>query len=231
MFFKRAFQGLFLGALVLGPCWGGVDVRQQRSPDAEKEFRIYMLKGQLYEAELAKFVQEVAKHKSGPFVGLLLAQTLIRVDGVRSAGLPLLYGLKVGYQKYIKSDVGGLRVYGEYMGGVNRSVLQPQQSSTYQIASLNLDLVMDKSIDTHKKYAIGVFGGLGVGWSAYKDYPSAVRNPNGFGLVINLGVAMTLNIRHRIELAMKVPPLKVSHAFAYNFASDNLYYISYNFLL
>nr|WP_104694962.1 outer membrane beta-barrel protein [Helicobacter salomonis]SFZ72893.1 OMP674 [Helicobacter salomonis]SFZ73026.1 OMP1022 [Helicobacter salomonis] len=231
MFFRRAVQGLFLGTLVLNTCWGGVSVHQQRDISSEREFQIYMLRGQLYEAEQAKLVQEVAKRKSGPFVGVLLTQTLIRINGIRSAGLPLLYGLKIGYQRYVKSDIGGLRVYGEYMGGVNKSVLKPEQSSAYQIASFNVDLVMDKSIDTRKKYAIGVFGGLGVGWSGYKDYPSAVHNPNGFGLVINLGISMTLNIRHRIELALKVPPLKVSHAFAYSFASDNLYYISYNFLL
>ncbi|WP_235853030.1 outer membrane beta-barrel protein [Helicobacter labacensis] len=206
-------------------------VREQRGALAEKEFQIYMLKGQLYEAQQAQLIQEVAKHKSGPFIGVLLAQTIFRVNGIKSMGLPLFYGIKVGYQRYIRSDVGGLRVYGEYLGGVNKSVLQPGQSSSYQLASLNVDLVMDKSIDAHKKYAIGVFGGLGVGWSGYKDYPRAPHNPNGFGLVVNLGIAMTLNTRHRIELALKVPPLKSTHAFSYAFSSGNIYYISYNFLL
>nr|SFZ71442.1 OMP1321 [Helicobacter baculiformis] len=205
--------------------------QEQRSARAEKEFQIYMLKGQLFEAAQRKFAQEVARQKSGPFIGLLLAQARVKVDGTSNGSLPLLYGLKAGYQKCIRSDVGGLRVYGEYMGGVNRSVLKPEQSSSYQIVSFNVDLVMDKSMDKKKKYAIGVFGGLGVGWSAYKDYPSALHNPNSFGLVVNLGVALTLDTRHRIELALKIPPLKTTHAFSYSFVSGNAYYISYNFLL
>ncbi len=199
---------------------------------ARKKFKIYMLRGQLYETKQAMLDQKMAKKKSGAFIGFVLAEVSLKVNGITNQSFPLIYGLKLGYQKYLgHSEVGGLRFYGEYLGGVARSVLQPSQSSFYQIASMNVDLVMDKPIDAGKKYALGVFGGLGVGWNGYKDYPKATNNPNGFGVIVNLGVALTLNTRHRIELALKIPPVKYSHAFSYTFASGNIYYISYNLLL
>ncbi len=224
-------HGIWLFVLIFEICWGGTFTREKRSPKAQKDFEIYMLKGQLYEIQELKLAQEVAKKRSGVFIGALLAQTSLQIAGTKVDSLPLFYGVRAGYQKYIGSDVGGVRVYGEYLGGVNKSVLQANQSSSYQMASANVDLIMDKSIDAKRKYAVGVFGGLGVGWNGYKDYPSATHNPNGFGLVVNLGVALTLDHRHRLELALKMPPLKSSHAFAYAFASGNIYYISYNFLL
>ncbi|WP_053825330.1 outer membrane beta-barrel protein [Helicobacter heilmannii] len=216
--------------LVLCACV--VCVLSARSAIQERQFEIYMLKGQLYEAEQAKLDQKMAKKKSGLFLGAVLAETSLKVNGITNKGFPLIYGVRVGYQKYLgRSEVAGLRLYGEYLGGVAQSVLQAGQTSTYQIATMDLDLVMDKPVDKYKKYAVGVFGGLGVGWSGYKDYASAKNNPNGFGLIINLGVALTLNTRHRIELALKIPPIKYSHAFSYSFAGGNIYYISYNFLL
>ncbi|WP_285650965.1 outer membrane beta-barrel protein [Helicobacter ailurogastricus] len=213
-------------------CFCAVCVLGARSAIQEKQFTIYMLKGQLYEAKQAQLDKKMAKKKSGVFLGFVLAETNLKVNGITNKGFPLLYGVRVGYQKYLgRSEVGGLRFYGEYLGGVAQSVLQAGQTSSYQVATMNLDLVMDKPIDEHKKYAVGVFGGLGVGWNGYKDYPNAKNNPNGFGLLVNLGVALTLNTRHRIELALKIPPLKYSHAFSYSFAGGNIYYISYNFLL
>ncbi|GMB92959.1 hypothetical protein NHP200010_06700 [Helicobacter bizzozeronii] len=231
MSFKFA-QGALWGILLANLCLGtAAPDPHKRTPIQEKQFQIYMLKGQLYEVQQAQLDKQVAKRKSGVFMGVVLAELNLKVDGVSNGSFPLLYGVRVGYQQYLKGGVVGLRYYGEYLGGVAGSVLKDNQSSSYQIASLNVDLVMDKPIDAERKYAIGVFGGLGLGWNGYKDYPKATRNPNGFGVIVNFGVAITLNTKHRIELALKIPPLKSTHAFSYSLTSGNIYYISYNFLL
>lgn len=227
----RFVESLFLAMLISQVCLGGSFSIEKRSMLAQKQFQIYMLRGQLYEAQQAQRDREITKGKSGVFVGLVLGELNLKVNGISNGSFPLVYGLRVGYQKYIRRGVGGLRCYAEYLGGVAGSVLRSNQSSFYQMASMNVDLVMDKPIDIEKKYAVGVFGGLGVGWNGYKDYPKALKNPNGFGVIINFGIALTLNTKHRIELALKIPPLKYSHAFSYSFASGNVYYISYNFLL
>ncbi|PDX27513.1 outer membrane beta-barrel protein [Helicobacter pylori] len=207
----------------------------------KKKRQLYMLKGELHEKNEAILFQQMAKNKSGFFIGVILGDIGINANPYEKFELlsniqasPLLYGLRSGYQKYFANGISALRFYGEYLGGAMKG-FKSDSLASYQTASLNIDLLMDKPIDKEKRFALGIFGGVGVGWNGMYQNLKEIRGysqPNAFGLVLNLGVSMTLNLKHRFELALKMPPLKeTSQTFLYYFKSTNIYYISYNYLL
>ncbi|MGN8448839.1 outer membrane beta-barrel protein [Helicobacter pylori] len=207
----------------------------------KKKRQLYMLKGELHEKNESLLFQRVAKSKSGFFIGVILGDIGVSAHSYEKFELlsniqasPLLYGLRSGYQKYFANGISALRFYGEYLGGAMKG-FKSDSLASYQTASLNIDLLMDKPIDKEKRFALGIFGGVGVGWNGMYQNLKEIKGysqPNAFGLVLNLGVSMTLNLKHRFELALKMPPLKeTSQTFLYYFKSTNIYYISYNYLL
>ncbi len=207
----------------------------------KKKRQLYMLRGELHEKNEAILFQQMAKNKSGFFIGVILGDIGVSAHSYESfeplnniQASPLLYGLRSGYQKYFANGISALRFYGEYLGGAMKG-FKSDSLASYQTASLNIDLLMDKPIDKEKRFALGIFGGVGVGWNGMYQNLKEVKGysqPNAFGLVLNLGVSMTLNLKHRFELALKMPPLKeASQTFLYYFKSTNIYYISYNYLL
>ncbi|GAA6832202.1 outer membrane beta-barrel protein [Helicobacter pylori] len=207
----------------------------------KKKRQLYMLKGELHEKNESILFQRMAKNKSGFFIGVILGDIGINAHSYEKFELlsniqasPLLYGLRSGYQKYFANGISALRFYGEYLGGAMKG-FRSDSLASYQTASLNIDLLMDKPIDKEKRFALGIFGGVGVGWNGMYQNLKEIKGysqPNAFGLVLNLGVSMTLNLKHRFELALKMPPLKeTSQTFLYYFKSTNIYYISYNYLL
>ncbi|PUD18832.1 hypothetical protein C2S04_04560 [Helicobacter pylori] len=207
----------------------------------KKKRQLYMLKGELHEKNESLLFQQMAKNKSGFFIGVILGDIGINAHPNEKFELlsniqasPLLYGLRSGYQKYFANGISALRFYGEYLGGAMKG-FKSDSLASYQTASLNIDLLMDKPIDKEKRFALGIFGGVGVGWNGMYQNLKEIKGysqPNAFGLVLNLGVSMTLNLKHRFELALKMPPLKeTSQTFLYYFKSTNIYYISYNYLL
>lgn len=207
----------------------------------KKKRQLYMLKGELHEKNEAILFQQMAKNKSGFFIGVILGDIGVSAHSYEKfeplsniQASPLLYGLRSGYQKYFANGISALRFYGEYLGGAMKG-FKSDSLASYQTASLNIDLLMDKPIDKEKRFALGIFGGVGVGWNGMYQNLKEIRGysqPNAFGLVLNLGVSMTLNLKHRFELALKMPPLKeTSQTFLYYFKSTNIYYISYNYLL
>ncbi|AHN43100.1 outer membrane beta-barrel protein [Helicobacter pylori] len=209
----------------------------------KKKRQLYMLKGELHEKNESILFQQMAKNKSGFFIGVILGDIGINAHAKSYESFepssniqasPLLYGLRSGYQKYFANGISALRFYGEYLGGAMKG-FKSDSLASYQTASLNIDLLMDKPIDKEKRFALGIFGGVGVGWNGMYQNLKEIKGysqPNAFGLVLNLGVSMTLNLKHRFELALKMPPLKeTSQTFLYYFKSTNIYYISYNYLL
>ncbi|WP_120822006.1 outer membrane beta-barrel protein [Helicobacter pylori] len=207
----------------------------------KKKRQLYMLKGELHEKNESILFQQMAKNKSGFFIGVILGDIGVSAHSYEKFELlsniqasPLLYGLRSGYQKYFANGISALRFYGEYLGGAMKG-FKSDSLASYQTASLNIDLLMDKPIDKEKRFALGIFGGVGVGWNGMYQNLKEIKGysqPNAFGLVLNLGVSMTLNLKHRFELALKMPPLKeTSQTFLYYFKITNIYYISYNYLL
>ncbi|QDY58070.1 hypothetical protein CV726_05665 [Helicobacter pylori] len=207
----------------------------------KKKRQLYMLKGELHEKNESILFQRMAKNKSGFFIGVILGDIGVSAHPYEKfeplsniQASPLLYGLRSGYQKYFANGISALRFYGEYLGGAMKG-FKSDSLASYQTASLNIDLLMDKPIDKEKRFALGIFGGVGVGWNGMYQNLKEIKGysqPNAFGLVLNLGVSMTLNLKHRFELALKMPPLKeTSQTFLYYFKSTNIYYISYNYLL
>ncbi|MBH0261149.1 hypothetical protein I6663_00785, partial [Helicobacter pylori] len=137
----------------------------------KKKRQLYMLKGELHEKNESILFQQMAKNKSGFFIGVILGDIGINANPYEKFELlsniqasPLLYGLRSGYQKYFANGISALRFYGEYLGGAMKG-FKSDSLASYQTASLNIDLLMDKPIDKEKRFALGIFGGVGVGWN------------------------------------------------------------------
>lgn len=203
MFFRYLFLIFLLSGI--GGLWADISSRNAREA--------YMLKGQLKEQEQEKEFVVVAKQKSGLFVGGFLGNITLKKTPSQVLNLyPLIYGARVGYQKYLNNYIAGLRFYGEYaMAGTEKGL--------YQLGSVNLDLMVDVALSEDKRYALGIFGGVGMGWAGF-------NNLNALGMVTNLGIALTLDMRHRIELELKIPPTSLNGGVL----TSNLYFVSYSFL-
>ncbi|PAF53194.1 hypothetical protein BKH42_07290 [Helicobacter sp. 13S00482-2] len=187
----------------------------------DQKRQVYMLKGQLYEQQNRAKLAEIAKQKNGLFLGGVLGT--MSIDRANYIGHPIALGAKIGYQKYLSSYIAGLRFYAEYLGASDF------QEILYQLGSVNLDLIADIPLDSDQRYSIGFFAGVGMGWTHYDDKltKSALGN---FGPVVNMGMAITLNLKSRIEVEMKIPPIKLNDSQKFKFSTTNLYFVSYNFL-
>lgn len=188
----------------------------------DQKRQVYMLKGQLYEQQRKAELAKIAKEKNGLFVGGVLGTMTVGSTGYEDIH-PLVFGAKVGYQKYLNNYIAGLRFYGEYLGSSDF------EEVFYQLGSVNLDLIADIPLDSDKRYSIGVFAGIGMGWASFSD-ESTKLSLDRFGPVVNLGIAITLDLKSRIELEMKIPPIKLDDSQKFKFSSTNLYFVSYNFL-
>lgn len=188
----------------------------------DQKRQVYMLKGQLYEQQHKAKLAKIAEEKNGLFVGGVLGTMTVGGTGYEDIH-PLVFGAKVGYQKYLNNYIAGLRFYGEYLGGSDF------EGVFYQLGSVNLDLIADIPLDSDNRYSIGVFAGIGMGWTSFSDKDTE-RLLNRFGPVVNLGIAITLDLKSRIELEMKIPPIKLDDSQTFKFSSTNLYFVSYNFL-
>lgn len=200
----------------------------------DQKRQVYMLKGQLYEQQNKARLAKIAEEKNGLFVGGVLGTMTISGTDYEDIH-PIVFGAKVGYQKYLNNYIAGLRFYGEYLGSSDF------EGEFYQLGSVNLDLIADIPLDSDNRYSIGVFAGIGMGWTYFIEKKSFyLLNNDGtssaksslqrFGPVVNLGIAITLDLRSRIELEMKIPPIKLDDSQKFKFSSTNLYFVSYNFL-
>lgn len=216
MFSKKSLT-IFWLILMLGAFLRAEDDAELR----DQKRQVYMLKGQLYEQQHKAELAKIAKEKDGLFVGGILGT--MTVDGSSYEDIhPLAFGIRSGYQKFLNNYIAGLRFYGEYIGGSDF------EEMFYQLGSVNLDLIADIPLDSDKNYSIGVFAGIGMGWTSFSDKNSK-SSLERFGPVVNLGVAITLDLKSRIELEMKIPPIKIDDS-QFKFTSTNLYFVSYNFL-
>lgn len=204
----------------------------------DQKRQVYMLKGQLYEQQNKARLAKIAEEKNGLFVGGVLGTMTISGTDYEDIH-PIVFGAKVGYQKYLNNYIAGLRFYGEYLGSSDF------EGEFYQLGSVNLDLIADIPLDSDNRYSIGVFAGIGMGWTSFSEDKSVhllnndLLNNDGtssksslqrFGPVVNLGIAITLDLKNRIELEMKIPPIKLDDSQKFKFSSTNLYFVSYNFL-
>ncbi|PAF47530.1 hypothetical protein BKH46_03635 [Helicobacter sp. 12S02634-8] len=215
MFFKHTLQGILLFILA------AMALRADELASQKRE--VYMLKGQLYEQEQALKLADIAKKKNGIFMGVILGSMTFNTAYYAQVH-PLVYGLRVGYQKYLKDYIGGLRFYGEYLRADTTKM-------TYQLGSANLDVIADVPLDNNNRYALGGYAGVGMGWVGYGMNTFGLKpDVSHLGIVFNLGLALTLNIKHRIELGIKIPPLVSQAKGLYSFATTNAYMVSYNLL-
>ncbi|PUD44138.1 hypothetical protein C2R92_00140, partial [Helicobacter pylori] len=82
----------------------------------KKKRQLYMLKGELHEKNESILFQQMAKNKSGFFIGVILGDIGVSAHSYEKfeplsniQASPLLYGLRSGYQKYFANGISALR--------------------------------------------------------------------------------------------------------------------------
>lgn len=196
---------------------------ETESDVAEKQKEIYFLKGQLWNIEEQKKNQENLKLKNGFFVGVTIGNSAFEIKNITlDRYYPFLIGTRGGYQKFFENTQAGFRVYLDYLVGVG---FIENNKYIYQNATVNFDVMADVMFDRNKKYGIGFFGGYGMGILSAHIYNT--KDYFDLGLFINFGVSIILNIKHRIDLYFKIPPIK---NFGNTLNTDNLYLITYHYI-
>lgn len=189
---------------------------------SEKQKEIYFLKGQLWNIEEQKKNQENLKLKNGFFVGATIGNSAFEIKNIFSNVYhPFLFGIRGGYQKFFENTQAGFRAYLDYLIGAG---FVESDKYIYQNATVNFDVMADVMFDKNKKYGIGFFGGYGMGiLSTQLEYTKSFLD---LGLFVNFGISVILDIRHRIDLHLKVPPIK---NFGNTLSTKNLYLITYHY--
>ncbi|WP_104697121.1 MULTISPECIES: hypothetical protein [unclassified Helicobacter] len=191
----------------------------------EKQKEIYLLKGQLKAIESEKYAEETLKSKEGFFIGAILGNSFFRNSSyTTNEGYPIIVGIKGGYQKFLNQTQAGFRAYLDYLVGFNFI----DSKYIYQNVTANFDAIGDVMFGRDKRYGISFFGGYGMGLVNVGFLDKArSSNYSDLGIFINLGVGVVLNLKHRIELHLKIPPVK---SFGGNLVISNLYLIAYQYV-
>lgn len=142
-------------------------------------------------------------------------------------------GLQVGYN-YIIMDFLGLRGYLDYNYGfshvhsketqhesMTQTIKDDTTLSTSHAFSLNVDVLFN--LLNSESFAFGLYAGVGLGYATMSRQVKATQESNsgiittvtplgdGFILPINLGIHLTANGHHRIDLGFKIPTLALEY--------------------
>lgn len=143
-------------------------------------------------------------------------------------------GLQVGYN-YIIMDFLGLRGYLDYNygfshvhsketqhEGMTQTIKDNTTLSTSHAFSLNVDVLFN--LLNSESFAFGLYAGVGLGYATMSSQVKATQENNsgiitntvtplgdGFILPINLGIHLTANGHHRIDLGFKIPTLALEY--------------------
>ncbi len=159
------------------------------------------------DAEAKKFF---GKNRSGVLIGLSAGSMGIDLkSSVKSGeGSYSMFGLRLGYQSFPGNKFLGFRLYIDAHAGIgeNNTFTTEMQS----LGAYNADLLLDLHIPGTYSY-LGLIAGVGYGFVAY-DYRYndllfsekyvKLQMPTAF---VNLGVAITMSAKHRIEFYAKLP--------------------------
>lgn len=204
MFFR--FIGLFLPLLIA-------------FATENKQKEIYFLNGQIQEIKTLQDLSEKAQQKSGFFVGGSVGNSVFSLRHNPQIKLyPVLLGMLGGYQKF--SHNAGFRTYLEYFASADVS---NDMQYFYHNLAFNIDFLRDIMLE--QKYGIDFFGGLGFGHHLFvgKHKLEKIQDMD-FEMFANLGVGAILDIKHRIELHLKIP---LTRGFNANLNYAYTYFVSY----
>lgn len=187
------FRYVVLVVLFLIPMLAQQDgIGDQRQKQKEK----YLLSAQLEGLKAEQDRKQRLLDRNGFFLGGGIGSGQISQN--QDTAYSILFALKGGYQKGFEGMPMGVRVYGEFdfLG------IPVKPLNFYNTASVNLDITADFLLDKSFSYGIGFFAGVGFGGVyGYTDK----RALGEWSTFLNFGVSAIMNIRHRIELSMRLP--------------------------
>ncbi|WP_170118047.1 outer membrane beta-barrel protein [Helicobacter mustelae] len=187
----------------------GDDAKEDAEALHQKQKELYFLKGQLQQIEEEDLQSVNQKGKSGLFLGVGVGNMLFNYNA--KLDYPVLLNFRIGYQQFFPRTSAGLRFYADM---ANVFYGKQKQTIWAALTTLNIDVVGDIMLDKKKRYGISFSGGIGagslMGKRTSRDAALFGFNNNKlekqWALTFNLGVGVVLNLKHRIELQMKIPP-------------------------
>ncbi|OBV29832.1 hypothetical protein BKN38_04670 [Helicobacter sp. CLO-3] len=202
----------------------------------EKQKQLYFLRAQYYQYLLQKAQEQENISKNGWFVGALLGTSQINsqtnvttgADSTRTIDTsinPLAFGVMGGYLRFIGTAPIGVRAYGQYLGAFNFASGIEDSISTH-LTSFNIDVVGDLPI-AMEGYYIGAYVGVGAGVQTFSQRGAgAAVSGVSVGSVINCGLSVTLDFKHRLEAGLKVPPSVYNQSYSFGL----MYLVGYQYL-
>ncbi len=206
--------------------------------EQEKQKQLYFLRAQYYQFLLKKAQEQENLIRNGWFIGAILGTSQININLNSSYALdrtlpasinPLAFGVSGGYLRFIGFSPMGVRIYGQYIGAFNFSGNVTDSVNTH-LVSFNIDLVGDLPI-AKEGYYLGAYVGIGAGVQTFSQTRQNSINDVAIsrlnvGSVINVGISITLDFRHRIEAGIKVPPNVYNESYSFGL----MYLAGYQYL-
>ncbi len=158
------------------------------------------------DAEAKKFF---GKNRSGVLIGFSLGGMDMELDSsIKSdKGSFSMYGLRFGYQGFPGNKFLGFRLYMDAYAGIGDNKALVVETQT--LGAYNADLLLDLHIPGTYTY-LGLIAGVGYGFVAYDYQYNSIfskgyvklQMPTAF---VNLGIALTMSAKHRVEFYAKLP--------------------------
>lgn len=192
-----------------------------------KQRELYMLRAQAQQLKEQKEAQENLLAKNGFFIGGIVGNSsfVSEENAKKLPTHPVVIGLKGGYQKFIGGSQAGIRAYVDYIAGIAEieSALGGRDVF-YQNAAFNVDFMGDIMLDRAQEYGLSLFGGFGLG--ALGVSAKGLQDYYG-GVFVNLGAGVILSLQHRVNLHLKIPPVK---NFRGGLVIGNMFLVSYEYV-
>ncbi len=165
--------------------------------------------------------QELIKKKSGTYFGLGTGMSIMRLIQAQEPEPfapptpydPIVFTLQTGVQSFFTKNVGvrGFLALDMFGDEANYELKKIPYKSFFMMLSLGLDAIIEFALTQKNRHFLGFYAGAGVGGVIYGDNRSYSGLKNLYisgGFIVQGGIELTLAIRHRISLGIKITPIQ-----------------------
>ncbi len=165
--------------------------------------------------------QELIKKKSGTYFGFGLGMSIMRLIRAQEPKPyspptpydPIIFSFQTGVQSFFTKNVGvrGFIALDTFGDEINYELKKTSYKSFFMMLSLGLDAIIEFALTQKNQHFLGFYAGAGIGGVIYGDNQSYSGFKNLYisgGFIVQGGVELTLAIRHRISLGIKITPIQ-----------------------
>ncbi|CBG40609.1 outer membrane beta-barrel protein [Helicobacter mustelae] len=182
--------------------------------------------------------QNLIRKKGGQYISFGLGTSVLRlkqeIHGKKNTYVPVLFVFKAGSQTFFTKGVGirGYFEFDTYSENLNYGFKRPPTTSFFGFFSVGIDLLTEFPITPNQKNFLGAFFGIGLGASIFTDNIHYKFFKNSFvsaGFIAEVGVDLTINIKHRISIGVKTTPVQKSWSRSVAEETDFLLFMNYQY--